>query len=405
MRARTLLRAALILAALIPATAVPAVSGPAAAEHGAVDWRDRIQGLVAGKPISVAIGNDGGAWYFHRAGTQRPPASNEKLLLSMALMSRFALDRTIPTRVMAADPPENGVLRGNLWIVGAGDPETGGSALSSLADQLVAAGLTKVRGRIVGATTPFVRDWWAPGWRDYFPSVYVQIPTALTFRRNESPNGRHVSDPERRAAAFLTRLLERRGVVITRSPRMAPAPGGLHALAAVRSERLLLIVRTMNKTSSNLRAEVLGKYLGRDRFRQPSIDGGARAIHAFVRARGFEVTTYDSSGLSYANRISAGTILRLLWFADSRPWGEPLRNTLPIGGQGTLKGRLEEVQVHAKTGTLIDVSALSGWVWLERSQEWAEFSILSRGISASSAKQIEDRIVRIVANRANDPTP
>ena len=374
------------------------------APRGRARWIERIRASVAGKPVSVAIGNDGETWYSHRAGIERPPASNEKLILSMALFQRFAPDATIRTRAMAVNDPIGGVLRGSLWVVGAGDPEGGTPAMAALANQLVDAGITRIRGRVVGATTPFVRDWWARGWRDYFPSVYIQIPTALTFRGNQV-GGRHIADPERRAARDLRRRLERRGVEVTRGAAMAPSPGGLHELAEVRSAPLSTIVRHMNVPSSNLRAEVLGKYLGRDRFGQPSIDGGARAIEAFVRARGFTARAYDSSGLSYANRVSARTVLKLLWFADRRAWGEALRDSLPMGGQGTLEDRLESVIVHAKTGTLIDVSALSGWVWLERSQEWAEFSILSSGIDASTAKSIESRIVRIVANTATDPAP
>jgi D-alanyl-D-alanine carboxypeptidase/D-alanyl-D-alanine-endopeptidase (penicillin-binding protein 4) len=384
------------------APAPHASSALSAAPHGQARWIERIRNLVADKPISVAIGNDGESWLRHKAGIRRPPASNEKLLLSMALLQRFGLDQTIGTRAMASRDIVDGVLRANLWLVGAGDPEIGTSAMKQIADALVEAGLTRVRGRVIGATTPFVRDWWARGWRDYFPSVYVQIPTALTFRGNEA-GGRHIADPERLAAQYLKKRLERRGVEVTRGAAMAPSPGGLHALAEVRSGRLPSIVRRMNIASSNLRAEVLGKYLGRARFGQPSIDGAAHAIEAFVRARGFDATAYDSSGLSYANRVSARTILRLLWFADGRAWGERLRNTLPMGGQGTLRGRFDDVLVHAKTGTLIDVSALSGWVWLERSQEWAEFSILSSNIRASTAKSIENRIVTILAKTGTDP--
>jgi D-alanyl-D-alanine carboxypeptidase len=59
------------------------------------------------------------------------------------------------------------------------------------------------------------------------------------------------------------------------------------------------------------------------------------------------------------------------------------------------------VKVRAKTGTLIDISALSGWVWLEQEGTWGAFSIMSRGMSKSEAVAIEDRIVRIVANRAS----
>jgi D-alanyl-D-alanine carboxypeptidase len=61
------------------------------------------------------------------------------------------------------------------------------------------------------------------------------------------------------------------------------------------------------------------------------------------------------------------------------------------------------VKVRAKTGTLIDISALSGWVWMTKESAWGEFSIMSRGMSKSDAVAIEDRIVRIVANRASLP--
>jgi hypothetical protein len=49
------------------------------------------------------------------------------------------------------------------------------------------------------------------------------------------------------------------------------------------------------------------------------------------------------------------------------------------------------------------VSALSGWVWLESSNEWAEFSILSSGFDDQAAKTIEDQIVRVVSANASDP--
>ena len=52
---------------------------------------------------------------------------------------------------------------------------------------------TRVRGRVFGATGPFARDWWAPGWRDYFPRLYIALPTALTYRGNELAGGRHVT--------------------------------------------------------------------------------------------------------------------------------------------------------------------------------------------------------------------
>jgi D-alanyl-D-alanine carboxypeptidase/D-alanyl-D-alanine-endopeptidase (penicillin-binding protein 4) len=85
---------------------------------------------------------------------------------------------------------------------------------------------------------------------------------------------------------------------------------------------------------------------------------------------------------------------------EDEDWGDVLRRALPTGGQGTLEDRLHGVQVRAKTGTLTDVSALSGWVFSERRDAWIEFSILSAGMSKALASQIEDRIVRILANDA-----
>ena len=42
-----------------------------------------------------------------------------------------------------------------------------------------------------------------------------------------------------------------------------------------------------------------------------------------------------------------------------------------------------------------------GWVKLERTGTWAEFSILSRGMSKDASVRIEDRIVRAVAANAS----
>ena len=48
---------------------------------------------------------------------------------------------------------------------------------------------------------------------------------------------------------------------------------------------------------------------------------------------------------------------------------------LPAAGEGTLRHRLGGVRLRAKTGTLDNVSALSGWVWNDATDGWIEFSI------------------------------
>ena len=59
-----------------------------------------IQEVVGDKPISVAIGNDGDYWYRSQAWVRRAPASNQKLLLSMALFDRYVSGQTIRTWAM-----------------------------------------------------------------------------------------------------------------------------------------------------------------------------------------------------------------------------------------------------------------------------------------------------------------
>lgn len=364
-------------------------------------WVQRVDGLVGDLPMSVAISLDGDPLYRHRDWVARPPASNEKLLLSMALLKRIGAETRIATRLFATERVEDGVLRGDLWIVGHGDPEVNGRDMADLARALVTAGVERVRGRVFGATGPFARDWWAPGWREYFPRLYIALPTALTYRFNERAGGRHVSDPERLAAKALTQKLEARGIDVRGKASLGPAPSHLVPLATVRSDRLAEIMRRMNVVSSNFRAEVLGKLLGARRLGPPgTIAKGARVVRAFAKARGVRVKAHDGSGLSYDNRVSARGMVEMLRVAERAPWDEVLRGTLPAGGEGTLEERLEKVTVRAKTGTLAEVSALSGWVWLEREDAWAAFSILSSGMSTSQAKSVENRIVRVVAANA-----
>ena len=320
----------------------------------------------------------------------------------MALLDQVPPDTTIPTRVLATKAVRaDGTLRGDLWIVGHGDPETDRQDLAALAADLRERGVERVRGRVMGSTGPFGRDWFAPGWKSYFPRYYIALPTALTYHYNRGPRGTNIRDPERRAAAELTKQLQQRGIKVRGKPGMGVPPGNLVGLATRLSEPFVSIMRRMNVFSSNFRAEVFGKFLGARVGGRGTIARGARAIEAFTRAHGVGVEANDGSGLSYANRVSTEGIVELLWVADASPWGETLRGTLAQGGQGTLEDRLRDVKIRAKTGTLTDISALSGWVWLEREDAWAEFSILSQGMSKTRSIQIENAIVRVVnANAA-----
>jgi D-alanyl-D-alanine carboxypeptidase/D-alanyl-D-alanine-endopeptidase (penicillin-binding protein 4) len=177
-------------------------------------------------------------------------------------------------------------------------------------------------------------------------------------------------------------------------------PVGKTVLATTFSRPLHKLVRYMDRQSSNFFAEVLGKLLGVMRAGAPgTIEKGANAIESWAQKWGVALTTNDGSGLSYYNRVSPRAVTKLLEVTDEHAWGPRLRKDLPTGNEGTLEDRLQGVPVRAKTGTLENISALSGWVWMKHQKAWAEFSILSSGMPKYSAAGIEDRIVRIL-NRA-----
>lgn len=391
-----------LVCVLVAAPAALAETDVGPAGRAEPRWVSRIDEVVAGHRVSVTVGFNGHFWYRHLASTPRRPASNEKLLLSMALFDRLGPSFTVPTLVQTeAAPDANGVIEGGLWILGRGNPEVGRTTINDLARQIRFAGITQIRGRVRGSTGYFARDWWALGWQANFPAEEVPRPTALTYRGNKGGGGAHISDPEQRAAGALTTRLRGLGIRVSGRSGAGVPPGDLVPLAQVGSA-LKDIVHRMNVDSLNFHAEVLGKLLARLTVGPPAtIARGARAIAAFERRQGVDsFEHHDSSGLSYANRVRSQGIVRLLWAANAETWGPVLRRVLPGGGQGTLKDRLRDVRVHAKTGTLDKVSALSGWVWLERRDAWGEFSILSRGMDKTAAVRIEDAIVHTVAAHA-----
>jgi D-alanyl-D-alanine carboxypeptidase len=393
-----------LAAALLIASIVGAVPRPASAGAQEPVWQQRIDGFLGERHMSVSVGEDGVFWYRHLGWVKRAPASNEKLLLSMALLATLGPDRVLTTRAMARAMPVDGVVNGDLWLVGHGDPETTRQTLDGLARAIATAGITRIAGSVIGDTGPFKRDWWAEGWKQDFPADEVAFPTALTFRGNIGPDGRHIDDPELRASSYLTKSLRRHGITVHGRPATATPKHPLVKIAAIESANMVDILRRMDVDSINFDAEVLGKLLGAEASGDASIAGAASAIDAFTAANGAPGFEHlDASGLSYADRATTQGIVRLLWAADRQPWAPELRSALPTGGQGTLEGRLGHLRVRAKTGTLTGISALSGWVWSHKTDGWVEFSILSEALTKEEAVRIEDAIVRLVSHRATAP--
>jgi D-alanyl-D-alanine carboxypeptidase/D-alanyl-D-alanine-endopeptidase (penicillin-binding protein 4) len=368
--------------------AVSLFGGPASAGPKAV--LSRLDVVAGSGDVSVAVAARGKTLYEHAADERRTPASVQKLLLSVALFDELGPGYRITTRVESA---KSGGAVGNLWVVGGGDPSMvcGGNAVRRLANRVVRSGIERVRGSVIVDSSFFASDWHAPGWQPWSRD-FVNRPTALAV------NGSGSSD-----LAFGTSLsdaLEARGIEVSHGPRSGRVPPRARAVARVRSAPLRVLVTQMNTTSSNFYAEMLGKLIGARTFGPPgTIAKGARAIEAFAARQGVDLVAHDSSGLSYANRVSSRGVVTVLENARRQPWGRALRLSLPRPGQGTLASRLAGIPMRAKTGTLWNgSSALAGWVRL-RKGGLAAFAVLARG----SGKSVEDAIVKRITTDLRAP--
>jgi D-alanyl-D-alanine carboxypeptidase/D-alanyl-D-alanine-endopeptidase (penicillin-binding protein 4) len=190
---------------------------------------------------------------------------------------------------------------------------------------------------------------------------------------------------------------------------LGPTPPRAQRIAHHRSEPLSALMATMNKTSNNFIAEMLLRALARERdnaFQTVSWDDGLRTVRTWLETKlGFQADDYqysNGSGLYDGGRFSAAQVVRLLVHMNQHANRELYRASLAVAGRdGTLKGRLiadaTAGRMVGKTGTLNEVSALSGYVRTRNGQRLA-FSILmnNTGGATQQMRRIQDRIVSLL---------
>ncbi len=103
--------------------------------------------------------------FAHRAGEKRIPASNVKILISAAALARLGPDYTFPTDVYADGPVSGGVLQGDLYLKGYGDPVLVPEKLHYLAHRVRLRGIRKVEGDLVADDTFFDSKRAGKGWK------------------------------------------------------------------------------------------------------------------------------------------------------------------------------------------------------------------------------------------------
>ncbi|NBO70145.1 MAG: D-alanyl-D-alanine carboxypeptidase/D-alanyl-D-alanine-endopeptidase [Bacteroidetes bacterium] len=181
----------------------------------------------------------------------------------------------------------------------------------------------------------------------------------------------------------------------------------LKELFAYDSPSLSSIITVINTVSHNLGAEMLFKTMAKEQFGEGSFAKGADYMKRFISKIGIipeQCAIVDGSGLSRLNLLSAYQQTQLLIAMDKSPNREYFRSSLARPGQiGTLKNRmlqsLAQQQVIAKTGSMNNVSCLSGYA-TTRDGEQLVFSMMMNGFTAPDGiiRNLQDMICMRLAS-------
>ena len=205
---------------------------------------------------------------------------------------------------------------------------------------------------------------------------------------------RRVEAPLEYAGHVLVDALKALRVQVPRRVRIASSPKGLPLLATRISPPLAEIVPALGKDSDNFVAEMLWKIIAAERVRQPGrSEDAAPFVLDVLKRRGVPtegMTLVNGSGLFNGNRVSAAQLTALLasMHSDASVRSEYTAHLAVGAVDGTLANRLQGTQpgvVRAKTGTLNDVIALSGYVLGPRPEEVFAFSVLANGVGGKQA--------------------
>ena len=168
---------------------------------------------------------------------------------------------------------------------------------------------------------------------------------------------------------------------------------------------LLDDIRVTNKVSENLHAELALRLAGKLRGDGGSFEGGVAAVKQFLLQAGLkddEFIFLDGSGLSRRDLVTPAATVQLLIYAARQPWGPAFEESLPVSGvDGSLTDRFQKTPaaglIHAKTGSLSHVNALSGYGQTQQGKRFV-FSIFcnNHNLPGSKALAAIDAVMQLL---------
>jgi D-alanyl-D-alanine carboxypeptidase/D-alanyl-D-alanine-endopeptidase (penicillin-binding protein 4) len=361
---------------------------------------DRLRAVLAASALATSgiavVDASGRSLFARRAATPLVPASTFKLLAAATALHTFGPAYRFPTTFEALSAPADGIVRGDLYLVGSGDPTLTRDDVQGGVGVLARAGISAITGGVVADASAFspveVNAAWDPDDVQYgyaagtsalsldqgtvefhlvpgaygvpasidvrppSPAVHVSgdvvtaSTTLLSIERSPASNdfrfdGQIATGAEQsfwrpvvnlpRYAAVVTRaMLEARGITVAGPATVGTAPLAPAVLWTHRSAPLHAILREMLVTSNNHFAEQLLRAVGTLRG-VGSERTGAQVERALLARDGVPqagLRVVDGSGLAPSDRVAPITLATLLARAATDDHGAELIAALPRVG-------------------------------------------------------------------------
>tara|TARA_Y100000588_G_C14197238_1_gene900780 strand:+ start:386 stop:1750 length:1365 start_codon:yes stop_codon:yes gene_type:complete len=220
-----------------------------------------------------------------------------------------------------------------------------------------------------------------------------------------------IPEPALYAKDIVSQALKESGISLKGQIKEGKTPPNAKTLVVHPSKKMIDLVAWMLKESDNLYADSLTKMLGVSLTKQGTYKQGAYAIkkviaqHSKIKTNELDIS--DGQGTRY-NLISPNQMVLLLSdiYRDTNMRGL-ITNALPLMGvSGSLQWRMRDSslrkRVIAKTGTMHDISSLSGYFMTKSAQPIA-FSIIINGVhqSIGKAKRLEEKLLMTLSKHVD----
>lgn len=375
--------------------------------------------------------NSGQSLFVKNSSETFTPASNTKIFTAVAALLSLGSQYTFKTSLLTSNHAHlarnTDTLHGDLYLKFSGDPSLTQAHLTKLIAALRDQGIHNIQGNVYIDDSAFNGASVGPGWNQHDLKFCYAAPVSsaiinhncastlnhgdVSYKKKNShsrfskkhahpwrkKHARYVShvvkEPSRYARDMLSHLLARAKISYEGSVSYHVAPQNARILTEHHSAPLSTLLKTMLKRSDNLFADAIFKKIGSVYFNQPgNWSNSAQAVKRILATQAHlntkNLILMDGSGLSHYNSATPEHVISLLNFAYQQlPNGTDFILALPISGiDGTLAHRLRhpamQGRVRAKTGTMKQISALSGYLETHH-QDVLIFSIIINGFAGS----------------------